>query len=64
MKVKSFFHIFIPSWRNWITRSTSNRKIVGSSPIGGIKILLYILLICVSWSVIYFLEYMIILYIL
>ena len=25
-----------PSWRNWITRPTSNRKILGSSPSGGV----------------------------
>ena len=30
-----------PPWRNWITRPTSNRKIAGSSPAGGI-LLLYI----------------------
>lgn len=28
----------MPSWRNWISRLTSNQKIVGSSPTGGNKI--------------------------
>ena len=27
----------MPSWRNWISRLTSNQKIVGSSPTGGNK---------------------------
>jgi hypothetical protein len=30
-----FFYIFMPSWRNWISRLTSNQKSVGSSPTGG-----------------------------
>lgn len=33
-----FFIIFhVPSWRNWISRLTSNQKSVGSSPTGGNK---------------------------
>ncbi len=27
----------MPSWRNWISRLTSNQKSVGSSPTGGNK---------------------------
>ncbi len=32
-----FFIFYVPSWRNWISRLTSNQKIVGSSPTGGSK---------------------------
>ena len=30
----------MPSWRNWISRLTSNQKSVGSSPTGGSKMFL------------------------
>lgn len=32
-----FYIFYVPSWRNWISRLTSNQKIVGSSPTGGSK---------------------------
>lgn len=32
-----FSYFFMPSWRNWISRLTSNQKSVGSSPTGGNK---------------------------
>ena len=52
----------MPSWRNWISRLTSNQKSVGSSPTGGNKKLFsnsksgYLLtmccyLLCISYNV-------------
>ena len=36
-----FSYFFMPSWRNWISRLTSNQKSVGSSPTGGNKKIIY-----------------------
>lgn len=41
----------MPSWRNWISRLTSNQKIVGSSPTGGNKIIFIVIecVICICY---------------
>ena len=41
--------MYLPSWRNWIARLTSNQKVAGSSPAGGVLIMVNFIFDQPSW---------------